>query len=291
MPVLKNRTQGRFVIVSIAPLRDPKLSTRERGLLCTIMSLPDNWEFSVRGLAKILPDGRDSLGSSIQVLEEKGYLSRWQDRNEKGTFGGNFIEVHEYPVIGQSVDGILPQKNTEKPVTAHPATGSPTQYNIKEYKNISESINLSLNQSGDKDGFDTKNPASEYEQKRQEIEDQVCYPALLNDHPEQADTIEMIVELMLAVDRTEQETIRIGGSPLPVSVVRSMFARLDQFHVEYVLNGLQSAGRIRNPAAYLLTSLYRSVNAIKMHTDNQVKNDFFDWTETEAVSDKGKERE
>ena len=111
MPVLKNRTQGRFVIVGIAPLRDPKLGTRERGLLCTIMSLPDNWEFSVRGLAKILPDGRDSLGNSIQVLEEKGYLSRWQDRNEKGVFGGNFIEVHEYPVIGQPVDGILPQKN------------------------------------------------------------------------------------------------------------------------------------------------------------------------------------
>ena len=76
MAVLKNRTQKNFTIISNSILRDKELSMKDRGVLCTICSLPDGWEFSIAGLSAIVPDGTDSIRGSIIKLEKLGYLVR-----------------------------------------------------------------------------------------------------------------------------------------------------------------------------------------------------------------------
>ena len=303
MAILKNRTQGHYVMINIAPMQDINLSTRERGLLFTIMSLPDNWEFSVRGLAKILPDGRESLSNSLNLLEKKGYLTRTQQRSGNGGFAGNVIEVHELPVIGEKSgeqeqeDDKAPKDakkplSAKKPSTGNPVTGNPTEYRIQEYKT---QITGSIYQSGidkyigDEDGDDAIKPLAAYEQSRKRIGEQISYDALVHDRPEQTDMIDLILELLLAVKNTSQETIRIAGEPKPVEVVRGQFRKLTMFHVQYVLDSMKFAGYIRNPSAYILTSLYRSIFAMQVHTDNQVKNDMIRWNEADyAASDTGR---
>lgn len=65
LAVLKNKTQGLYVNVSKDILLDQKLSLRDRGMLVTILSLSDNWDFNLKGFSKILPDGVDCIASDL----------------------------------------------------------------------------------------------------------------------------------------------------------------------------------------------------------------------------------
>lgn len=79
-------------------LLDQKLSLRDRGMLVTILSLSDNWDFNLKGFSKILPDGVDCIRSSVNELMKRGYLTGGQERTGRGRFGKNVIEVHQVPV-------------------------------------------------------------------------------------------------------------------------------------------------------------------------------------------------
>ena len=92
MPVFKNKTQGQYVNVYKDILKNHSLSLRDRGMVVTLLSLPDNWEFTISGLSKIIPDGKSSIRASLTHLEELGYISRMQERAECGKFGKIAIE-------------------------------------------------------------------------------------------------------------------------------------------------------------------------------------------------------
>ena len=74
MAVLKNKTQGNYTLVSQNIMRDTNLSLTERGMLLTLLSLPDNWHLTLKGLSLILPDGRDKIAKTLNSLIDKGYL-------------------------------------------------------------------------------------------------------------------------------------------------------------------------------------------------------------------------
>ena len=74
MPVFKNKTQGQYVNVYKDILENHSLSLSDRGMVVTLLSLPDNWEFTISGLSKIIPDGKSSIRASLTHLEELGYF-------------------------------------------------------------------------------------------------------------------------------------------------------------------------------------------------------------------------
>ena len=67
-------------------LRDKELCLKDRGLLCTLCSLPDKWNFSIAGLCAIVPDGKESITNSLKRLEQLGYLIRTTHRDPTGKF-------------------------------------------------------------------------------------------------------------------------------------------------------------------------------------------------------------
>lgn len=73
------------------------LSLKARGMLCTMLSLPDDWEFSENGLQAILKDGQTSIRSAIKELEGAGFLSRTRERDESGRMGRCVWIVSDYP--------------------------------------------------------------------------------------------------------------------------------------------------------------------------------------------------
>lgn len=73
------------------------LSLKARGMLCTMFSLPDNWEFSENGLQAILKDGQTSIRSAIKELESEGFLSRTRERDENGRMSKCVWIVCDYP--------------------------------------------------------------------------------------------------------------------------------------------------------------------------------------------------
>lgn len=105
MAILRNPNKEKFTVVDNFSLRDGNLSLKARGLLVTMMSLPDNWKFSESGLCSILPkDGQSSIRSGLKELEAGGYLTRTRKRDSGGRVSEVVWTIRDKPHVGnQSV--------------------------------------------------------------------------------------------------------------------------------------------------------------------------------------------
>ena len=116
--ILRHEHKSDFSIIPNDIFRDQNLSLRDIGLLCLMLSKPDNWEFSIKGSAAITgKDGRDAVAASAKNLEESGYLSRSRERGENGKVSGWVWTVSDTPKpalpVLVSPDTVSP--NTVKP--------------------------------------------------------------------------------------------------------------------------------------------------------------------------------
>lgn len=84
MAVCRVEKNKNYTTMSNYHLRDPNLSNKARGLLSTMLSLPDNWDYTTRGLAKICKDGVDGITAQLKELEQYGYLIRHRIRDTGG---------------------------------------------------------------------------------------------------------------------------------------------------------------------------------------------------------------
>ena len=78
-------------------LRNKALSLKAKGLLSLMLSLPEDWDYTTRGLSCICKDGVDSIRVGIQELEANGYLVRERRRNENGQYGAIEYTILEKP--------------------------------------------------------------------------------------------------------------------------------------------------------------------------------------------------
>ena len=97
MAVIRVEKNRNFTTMSNYHLRDKDLSLKAKGLLSQILSLPDDWDYSVRGLASICLEGKDCIVTTLKELEIKGYLVRKQLRDANGRLGGIEYIIYETP--------------------------------------------------------------------------------------------------------------------------------------------------------------------------------------------------
>lgn len=83
MPVFRVEKNSNYTTMCNYHLRDQGLSLKGKGLLSMLLSLPDTWNYSVRGLSSITPDGVDGVLTALKELERLGYLERNQQREDK----------------------------------------------------------------------------------------------------------------------------------------------------------------------------------------------------------------
>ena len=115
MTINRHHFESDFTILPNSLLRDGRLSLRDVGLLCLMLSLPPEWQFSVRGLAAIIPnDGQSSVSAALKRIEAAGYL--WRERRRDA--GGKLGEV-----IWVVTD--VPQPRLDFPDVANPDVGQP----------------------------------------------------------------------------------------------------------------------------------------------------------------------
>lgn len=96
MAFLRKEHKENYTCISNDVFRSD-LSLKARGMLCTMLSLPDDWEFSENGLQAILKDGQTSIRSAIKELEGAGFLSRTRERDESGRMRRCVWIVSDYP--------------------------------------------------------------------------------------------------------------------------------------------------------------------------------------------------
>jgi len=104
MPVFRVEKTKDYTVMSNHHLRDIDLSLKAKGLFSLMLSLPEDWDYTLAGLTFICKDGLASIRTSVNELEEQGYLTRRRLRNEKG-------QLHALPDFMHSliVSGISPE--------------------------------------------------------------------------------------------------------------------------------------------------------------------------------------
>ena len=101
-----------YTTISNVFLRDKNLSLKAKGLLATILSLPENWDFSIKGICATIKEGTTAVYSAIDELKERGYCKVVTNRNEKGMIVGNDYTFYEDPSVENLNVGNQTQINT-----------------------------------------------------------------------------------------------------------------------------------------------------------------------------------
>lgn len=144
-----------YTVMSNYHLRDRRLSAKEMGLLSFVLSLPDDWDFTIRGLIGLMRDGKDSIYGALRNLEAFGYVRRRQRRNAKGQLSRVEYSFFEQPQTAPQppekleIPAFVPHTENpeavDSPHTENPHAGNPSQRNTKLTNNIlSYSSNLSI---------------------------------------------------------------------------------------------------------------------------------------------------
>lgn len=253
-----------------------------------MLSLPEDWDYTTKGLACICKDGVDSIGSTLKELEQNGYLTRQRIRFENGRLGDIEYTIHEKPVDRES-EGNLPEWDNsgqgkpgqekpewENPEQAKPEQGKPAQLNTDQLNTDKLNTHQSIypaepEAAGSRDGMDQIELAEAY---REIICENVEYSILAERYGEQR--MDETVELMLEIILSKRPYIRIAGDDFPREVVRSRFLKINSSHLEYVFGCIdRNTTKVGNIKAYLLAALYNAPATMDSYYRAEVNHDLY----------------
>lgn len=257
-------------------LRNRELSLKAKGLLSLMLSLPEDWDYTTKGLSCICKDGVDSICATIKELEKAGYVKRRRLRDAQGRLSDLEYTILEKPEPLPSppespqrenpvvVKPDVVEPDADNPELGKPHTENPAQLSIQEV-NKQESI---TGQSNTHSFFPAGAPAEGQKDaldEREKIKHQIEYDWLREQF--RAEPIDELVEIMLEVAMNRSPTIRIGrDAGYPTSYVQERFSKITAMHIERVMEGIaDNRTQVRNTRAYLLASLFNSVSTL----DNQ----------------------
>ena len=290
MAVFRIEKTRDYTVMSNCHLRDRSLSLKAKGLLSLMLSLPENWDYTMKGLARICKDGIDSSSGGIRELEAHGYLVRARVRNENGQLG--FIE---YTILEQPKEPAqTPAPIREKPIRENPIRANPmldapiqenpAQLNKEESSNYPSKTDLSITQESspilssppaprERIGQDGMRKRESY---RALILENIEYDVLSQNVQLDKDRLDELVELMVDTVCSNREMIRIAGDDYPAEVVRSRFLKLNASHIEYVLDRMrENITYVRNIKKYLLAALYNAPVTMDSYYTSLVGHDLY----------------
>ena len=131
MAVFRIEKTRDYTVMSNHHLRDKSLSLKAKGLLSLMLSLPEEWDYTTKGLARICKDGVDSICAGVRELEEHGYVIRQRVRNANGQLGAIEYMILEQPRPPEPKPGKPERENPvlDNPEQAYLVLGKPEQEN------------------------------------------------------------------------------------------------------------------------------------------------------------------
>ena len=100
MAVFRIERTKDYTVMSNHHLRNHELSLKAKGLLSMMLSLPDDWNYTTRGLAKICKEGVDAIGSALRELETAGYIVGTSCGTNKAGSANTEYVIYEKPQPG-----------------------------------------------------------------------------------------------------------------------------------------------------------------------------------------------
>ena len=143
------KTKG-YTVMSNHHLRNHTLSLKAKGLLSQMLSLPDDWDYTLQGLAQINKESIDAIREAVRELERAGYIKRSRERDERGCLRGTVYTIYEQPHAEPTPEEPTQEKpaldnptlekpaldnpTLEKPMLDKPTLENPTQLNTESMK-------------------------------------------------------------------------------------------------------------------------------------------------------------
>ena len=297
MAVFRVERNKGYTVMSNHHLRNKELSLKAKGLLSQMLSLPEDWDYTLKGLSLINREKIDAIREAIKELERAGYIVRSRERDEKGRLRGTDYIIYEQP---PNLD--LP--TLENPTLENPTQEKPTLENPMQLNKDIQKTDLPKKEKSNTDlssthsiPFHSLNPLP-YEQdeavtpperKRTEvktnsaieiyreiIKDNIDYDILIQDPKMDKDRLDEIVDLMLETVCTARKTIRIAGDDYPAELVKSKFMKLNSSHVEFVLDCMrENTTKVRNIKQYLKAVLFNAPSTIDSYYTALVNHDLY----------------
>jgi len=302
MAVFRVEKVADYTVMSNHHLKNIRLSLRAKGLLSLMLSLPENWDYTLKGLARISLESVDAIRKALQELETEGYVVRSRIRNAKGQLTDAEYVIYEKPVHNTPEPDETTEKQPiqekpmqaepvlekpmlekpmlEKPILEKPVLENPTQlniYNNKIYNKLNtnlSSTNLSNPIPSNPEEWKGSDGIAKREHYRSVILENIGYEVLCE--RESKERLDEIAELMLDTVCTARKTVRIAGDDYPADVVRSRLLKITSMHIEYVFDALKSSTtRVRNIRQYLLAALFNAPSTMDNYYAAQVNHDLY----------------
>lgn len=257
MAVFRVERNTGYTVMSNHHLRNKELSLKAKGLLSQMLSLPEDWDYTLAGLSYINRESIDAIRTAVWELEKAGYITRRQGRDEKGKMTAIEYTIYEQPQPPELDCPVLENPTADNPTTENPTSENPMQLNKdisrtnlqkKEKSNTdlssTHSIPIhSLNplpygedeaaQPPERKGTERNDAYRVYEEI---IKDNIEYNILLQDMKFDHDRLNEIVDIILETVCTSRKKIRIAGDDYPAELVKSKFMKLDSEHIRFVLD-------------------------------------------------------
>ena len=276
MPVFRIERTHDYTVMSNHHLKNPQLTLKAKGLLSMMLSFPDEWNYSERGLASICKEGVDAIHSAIKELEKAGYMERHQLRGRGGKIVDTEYVIYERPRTPDTASPDTETPDMAEPDAAEPDTGNPGELNTQipntQKTNTQVSRTQSFSPPAPSRGDDGLTDGSE---QLFEIHEQIEYDVLCEQY--RKEQVDELVELMLEVQMNRGKTIRLGqNNEFPTAYVQGRFAKIRRDHIEKVLDGINdNTSAVKNTRSYLLAALFNSVSTLDNHYTMLVNHDFY----------------
>ena len=254
------RTTG-YTVMSNHHLRNKELTLKAKGLLSQMLSLPENWDYTLAGLSYINRESIDAIRTAVWELEKAGYILRRQGRDEKGKMTAIEYTIYEQPQ--PMLENPIPGKPMlENPTTDNPTSENPTQLNKDRSRTNLSKKEKSITDLSSTDSFPILSPdpspcraaperkgteafkQSAVDIYREIIMENIEYDTLTQDPKMDKERLDEIVDLMLETVCSARKTLRIAGDDYPAELVKSKFLKLNSSHIEFVMDDPQAAAKL-----------------------------------------------
>ena len=279
MAVFRIKKTKNYTVMSNHHLRNTNLSLKAKGLLSLMLSLPEEWDYTTKGLSVICKDGVDSITSAIKELEAAGYVVRERVRNEKGQ-----LTTAEYSILEEPISVVPEQK---KPKQENPILDKPIQDKPILEKHDQLNTNI-LNK--DLSITDESNPIQSNPEKIKKdrngmeliqiyekiIKGNIDYDVISRDKDVDKRLLNEMVDILTETVCTSKEYLTVAGDDYPAELVKSKLLKLEGEHIKYVLDCIkQNTSAVRNIKKYLLGALFNAPSTIDNYYSSKVNHDMY----------------
>lgn len=150
MAVFRVEKNKGYTVMSNHHLRNKELTLKAKGLLSQMLSLPENWDYTLAGLSHINKESIDAIRTAVLELEKAGYIERSQCRDEKGKMTAITYTIYEQPI-----SPVLENPTSDKPILEKSKADNPTSENPMQLNKDIQNTDLAKKEERNKDGLNT----------------------------------------------------------------------------------------------------------------------------------------